>query len=152
VVVGVVEEDQFEFLVGVVGLAVLEFELVSAGDALGVHVGPRASFKAVGVRLQCQLVLLALLQDEIPEVVLVVHNLVDLPVFGEDEVGSVVGRNVLGNLGPALLAIGEETGIGGNLSSVFGFGVYHDTSSTHSFDHLPLTPIAMHIFISKWRE
>lgn len=87
---------------------------MSTWDALGVHVGTRTALEAVGVRLQIDVVLLILLIYQVSQVILIIDDLEDLPVLGEDEVGAVIAANWLRRF-LASPAFGVGAGVGGGV-------------------------------------
>ena len=118
--VGVVEVDESELLTWIVVFYVLQDLLVAAGNALCVHVRSRPALKAVSVRLQGYLVLPILLQQQIPQMILIIDCLEDLSATRIDEFHTGLNDGIVHKFGlpPSV----DAAGIGGQSIDVLGCG------------------------------
>lgn len=118
--VGVVEVDESEFFTRIVVFYVLQDLLVTTGDALRVHVRPWTALKTICMSLQSYLVLPILLQQQIPQVVLIIDGLKDLPPTRIDQFHTGLNDRIIDKLRlPLSIA---AAGIGGQSIEVLGCG------------------------------
>lgn len=127
--VGVVEVDKSKLLPWVVVLYVLQDLLMPAGDALRVHVRPRSSLKTVSMSLQGYLVLPILLQQQIPQMVLIIDSFKDLPTSRIDQFHTGLHNGIIDKIRlPFSIA---AAGIGGQSIDVLGCGGEAHTSCVY---------------------